>query len=387
MPVKARWLAEQAASSLRLVGEVSSALKVRAELRGAYAGWLGHGNLGDEAIFEAVSRELAPLHLRHFAGVKKERVLAGLFGLRKLYRFGILGGGTLILGGYAGHLEPLLDSGLQCHAYGTGVLDPDEVRLSGGSCDISRWVRVLKQMGTIHVRGPRSKRTLTQLGIKDVEVSGDPALLHALKTLPPCPGQSVLGVSFFLPRHHYGRSTEFLFEAIRDACSWALKQGWMLRLFPVSSEDLADSIRLSTELKLPPGIVHPFYANAAGFIQEAAACRLFLGVRLHSVILAHCAYVPAVMIGYEAKCFDYMSSIGMEEWTLRSDQCESRSLILLLQAAEARQNEMRAALFARVASLNCNLRAVAKNILLRHAPHSTVFSTDGTSISVERFPG
>jgi hypothetical protein len=371
---KLRWLIEQGKHSLRAAGEVASALRVPVELRGAYAGWLGHENLGDEAIFEAVSREVYPLHLRHFAGMRKERLLAGLFGSKRLYRFGILGGGTLILGGYAGHLEPLLNAGLPCYAYGTGVLDPGELPLNGIDRHIERWIQVLKQMKVLYVRGPRSKKVLVELGIKNAEVSGDPALLHALDAVPACPNRPVLGVALYLPRRHYDGDGKSLYGAVRDTCRWALKQGWTPRLFPVSSEDLTDSIRLSHDLNLSVENICPFYENASAFIQEATACRLFLGVRLHSVILAHCAYAPAVMVAYQPKCFDYMESVGMEEWAVRSDQCEAAAFIRLLETADARRNEIRAALFKRVGALVPVLRAVGKSIVVRHALDSSISS-------------
>lgn len=361
---KSRWLIGQVKHSFRVAGELASAFRAPAELRGAYAGWLGHENLGDEAMFNAISRELHPLHLRHFAGMRKERVLSRLFGTRRLCRFGILGGGTLILGGYAGHLEPLLNCGLPCHAFGTGVHDPEELRLKGVDQNIERWLRVLRQMGTIHVRGPRSKKTLVELGISNVEVSGDPALLHALEAAPPCPEHPILGVSFYLPRHHYGRGLE-PYEAIRDTCRRALKQGWTARLFPVSVEDLADSLRLARELDLPAENIRPCHENATAFVREASACKLFLGVRLHSVILAHCAYVPSVMVAYERKGLDYMDSVGMGEWAVRSDQCDAAAFTRLLEAADTRRNEIQAALFARIGMLKTSLRAVAKNILFR----------------------
>ncbi len=369
---KSRWLMKQAKHSLAAAGAVASAFRVPAELRGAYAGWLGQENLGDEAIFDAIASELHPLHLRHFAGMKKERVLAGLFGLKRLYRFGVLGGGTLILGGYAGHLEPLLDCGLPCHTYGTGVLEPDELRLAGIDCDIERWLKVLRRMGTLHVRGPRSQKTLEHIGIQNVRVSGDPALLHALDALPPGAERPVLGVTLYLPRQHYGRGADYLYAAIRDTCRWALKQGWTPRLFPVSSEDLDDSIRLARELELPAESIRPFYQNAAAFVQAATACQLFLGVRLHSVILAHCAYVPSVMVAYERKSFDYMESVGMEEWAVRSDQCEATSLIRLLENVQTRRDEVRATLLAQIKSHKTSLRAVAKNILACQLPDKAI---------------
>ena len=45
-----------------------------------YIGWVGHDNLGDEAMFQAIQSLLAPCVLTSFRGNPQERLLA-LFGL------------------------------------------------------------------------------------------------------------------------------------------------------------------------------------------------------------------------------------------------------------------------------------------------------------------
>jgi polysaccharide pyruvyl transferase WcaK-like protein len=46
---------------------------------------------------------------------------------------------------------------------------------------------------------------------------------------------------------------------------------------------------------------------------------IFVGMKLHAVALATCAYVPSVMLEYNPKCRDYMESIGQGDFTLRTD--------------------------------------------------------------------
>jgi polysaccharide pyruvyl transferase WcaK-like protein len=53
---------------------------------------------------------------------------------------------------------------------------------------------------------------------------------------------------------------------------------------------------------------------------------VFVGTRLHSVVLATCAFVPSVMLEYRPKCRDYMLSIGQEDYVIRTDKFRSEEV-------------------------------------------------------------
>jgi polysaccharide pyruvyl transferase WcaK-like protein len=46
---------------------------------------------------------------------------------------------------------------------------------------------------------------------------------------------------------------------------------------------------------------------------------VFIGLRLHSVIFSYCATTPAVLIEYRPKARDFMQSIGMDDFNVRTD--------------------------------------------------------------------
>jgi len=48
--------------------------------------------------------------------------------------------------------------------------------------------------------------------------------------------------------------------------------------------------------------------------------KVFIGLKLHSVILATCAFVPSIMLEYQPKCLDYMLSINQRENCYRTDK-------------------------------------------------------------------
>src|SRR5687767_3012869 len=95
-----KWCLDQLMEVPRIAVQLAGSFQVPISKRVAYVGWVGKGNLGDEAIYEAICRQFSPLCLRPFFGVRKEAFLERTIGSRRLYSHALLGGGTLMLGGY-----------------------------------------------------------------------------------------------------------------------------------------------------------------------------------------------------------------------------------------------------------------------------------------------
>ena len=57
---------------------------------------------------------------------------------------------------------------------------------------------------------------------------------------------------------------------------------------------------------------------------------LFIGTKLHSVVCAFCTDTPAIMIGYQPKCYDFMKTMGFERYFIRSDRVTSAAVIELV---------------------------------------------------------
>lgn len=56
-------------------------------------------------------------------------------------------------------------------------------------------------------------------------------------------------------------------------------------------------------------------------------CDLFIGEKLHSVILAHCSYIPSIMLEYRPKCADYMSSLNLPNYNFRCDRLDTEKIM------------------------------------------------------------
>src|SRR5205085_3462854 len=71
-----------------------------------------------------------------------------------------------------------------------------------------------------------------------------------------------------------------------------------------------------SRVNAPRPKIHHIYESGDEYLQRVREMTMFLGVKLHSVILAMCAGVPSVMIEYAPKCRDFMCSMGVDRHSL-----------------------------------------------------------------------
>ena len=61
---------------------------------------------------------------------------------------------------------------------------------------------------------------------------------------------------------------------------------------------------------------------------------IFIGEKLHSVVLALCTYTPSIMISYAPKCDDFMESVNLHEYTIRTDQLDIERTLYMIESFE-----------------------------------------------------
>lgn len=151
-----------------------------------YIGWVGHANLGDEAMFQAISQSLAPNQVVSLLPVPGERLLQ-VVGAGGSKRFGaaLLGGGTLINHFYLDLAKLVASWRIPFCIAGTGVGSPGFGFSSRDEDNLQGWAEILRRSPLVAVRGPKSAQLLQQIGVSNVEVIGDPALGFTPDLLPP----------------------------------------------------------------------------------------------------------------------------------------------------------------------------------------------------------
>ncbi|MCK4999762.1 MAG: polysaccharide pyruvyl transferase family protein, partial [Anaerohalosphaera sp.] len=274
--------------------------------RVTYAGhWMGYQNLGDEALFDAVKLlfpQFGFIVFPHWGG-KEITIPAKVL---RLFNFGMVAGGTIIKPS-----EYLLKQTQNCmevckkhFVFGTGVAQPcfSEDRSDWRSI-LSQWVELLAHSEYIGVRGPISARILTEAGLKNVEVVGDPVLVFADKSLPDESAYkpSVLGLNIASIRGGLWGSMARVAKQFESLASIAKKERWTIKWFVLSPEDVKITEDIAKRTGTDEQICN-VYQDYKAYMDQVRSVSVFVGIRLHAVALATCAYVPSVMLEYRPKC-------------------------------------------------------------------------------------
>ena len=324
----------------------------------AYLGWVGHTNLGDEAIYEACRRRLSSQRL---IALPRDRSLARIEALAPGGAFagGLLGGGTLV--GYDGYLNAVGRLRTRCptvpqFGLGLGVLDP---RFHYGSTApdldelLPRWVKLLRGFDRVTVRGPRSQEILAAFGL-EVPVVGDTALLLA-DDQPGLPGaEGLLGLNVGISRSIWGADpVGVLGEVVRFARALT-GRGWRIRLVPMWPADLPYVDEAAARIG-PGAEVFDRFFHLDQTLDAIRECRVFVGLKLHSVVLASAVHVPSLMLEYQPKCADFQASIGRSDRTFRTDRLNADELVEHVEGMAANYATERKVQADAVLELRCRL--------------------------------
>lgn len=285
----------------------------------AYTGWVGHSNLGDEAMLEAVQRYFQAYAVR-YAPAFSNRTARSMIA-RKKPSIAMLGGGTLLGSAAWKEVFEISSSSAATNVvFGTGVLrDPR----SGRPADSLRdWKPVLEKCRYLGVREEASANILSDIGIT-AEVLGDPACRFVLDDPSRTRSERKLGVNFGGAGHdgEMWGSPDDTAEAIAQALGALRSKDWRFRFFVVWPEDVQPTLQLMERAGVSDvSTVVCTYRSGTEFVERAKDLTAFLGFKLHAVLLALCAHVPTLMLAYRPKGVDFMHSIGMADFTIQTDQ-------------------------------------------------------------------
>ena len=176
--------------------------------------------------------------------------------------------------------------------FGTGVQElifpPDHEAFVADQSTYNKWAVLLKQCEYVSVRGPRSQMALAEMGITS-EVIGDPAC--AL----------VRPAGFWQPRSgHLGLNTgngggsiwgnrDKFSEAMGSFVADAIRQGWKVEFFALMDDDIKTTQRVARIAGIADPVIRCEYVNPERFMSQVSKMEAFIGLKLHSVILAMCA--------------------------------------------------------------------------------------------------
>lgn len=310
-----------------------------------YIGWMNQANLGDEALFQAFQKIFPNIN---FLSYKENHYLKKAEKIRghKLYRGIFLGGGTLINSAYLEILTSAAKLYSPTFIFGAGVRNPEFWNQFENSSQIlPEWKTFLDQNPTpIGVRGPLSKNLISDLTFNTVEVIGDPVLIFADEQITPKPRTKTLGLNIgFTNQKLWGDETKWL-QFIETAIQKLRAEGWTIHLFCIYAKDFDTTKSIAAKTKIPNNQIHCIYEDTLLAIRKLRECDIFIGEKLHSTIISHCALTPSIMYEYQPKCYDYMSSVNQENFCLRTDNHNFDDLYdriqFLYQNQESHQKEL-----------------------------------------------
>ena len=291
-------------------------------------------------VADAMQALFRELHVIDCSLNRRTRTFDRIVGLHRLFRYASLAGGTLIFGsastGWLQGLEFISQRAIPLFTFGTGVIDPDFInRLHQLTPDVPLldpshldcWLACLRRFQFVAVRGVESQRILHEHGFDNTEVIGDPALHFARPRILPKQRQKRIGINLSQYSYFWNNSQAQVTAACIELIRTLLNDQWTITLFSTIPEDrlLSEGIcrnSHSDRIHLHTGMFDPH-----SWLDAVEDLDVFLGVKLHSVVTAFCTYTPAIMVGYQPKCLDFMRTIGMERLHIRSDLVSGPHLV------------------------------------------------------------
>ena len=289
-----------------------------------YVGGYPHiNNLGDQALFQAY-QQLLGKNLIHFQGGRIETTMAKILADKNDLAF--LAGGTLINRLSLFSLNDAYKIFHHIHVIGTGVAQNyfwDTQ--SGQHCDLDNWLVALRKSASLAVRGPLGKRLLEEHGLEKVHIFGDPVINFARQEKKVVSAKKVIGINIGISKDGAWASEAAIFNIYKELACQLKNDEWEIHWLVVCDTDLNITKQVATQTQTEQ-FVHIVFSDPNEYINLCQNFSLLIGLKLHSVVLAHCAYIPSIMLEYRPKCLDYMMAIGEEDNCFRLDKINAEQI-------------------------------------------------------------
>ena len=298
-----------------------------------YVGWVGHNNLGDEAMICAFKKLFSPYKIFPYSTITSYPRLEDRLKPKMLGAVA-LGGGTLINSpgsfsalksaceNFPNSIKFTLGSGVKNPIFWSGV--------NGWDNNIAHWIKLFEQCEYVSVRGPLSKKILSDGGFERAEIIGDLALSLSSDNIIQKEKKKSLAINFGSGSGRIWGDEETFFGQMVKLINRLIQENWNITLFPVWERDM-EIINIVSKRFSRPIKVFTGYKSISKSLKFLSGCDVLIGMKLHAVILAHCAYTPAIMLEYRPKCLDYMLSVGMEKFVIKTNNVDTSVILSMLE--------------------------------------------------------
>jgi hypothetical protein len=292
-----------------------------------YYGWLGNNNLGDEALYMAISHIFSSFPFR-FSSVPAD----AYYGEDKEYSpVTIIGGST----GIPDWMECFRSTHYN-YIFGAGVRDPSlfyTYLLQDPRASV--WINRLKVFRYIGVRGEISKNVLAKWGITS-EVIGDPSFSLRPSHLKAKEDDTIcinLGSDGIL----WGMNDSLVFHEITKVIRKLKQEEYNIILIPFRNNNILSLSKLAKDEGV--GFFDNWF-NIQSTVDLIASSKLLIGERVHSLGLSAAAGTPFVSIEYQPPCFEIAQSLGFQDYSVRTDVLTEEKVIRLFHNLIENYDEM-----------------------------------------------
>lgn len=290
-----------------------------------YTGWLGYQNLGDEILLEAARESFAPAEvvwIRSFNQPLVERAVSG-----KRHELAMLGGGTQI--GETSPIERFKSAISRSKAglvFGAGV-----TRSLDGPVPawLEQWGEVLRPLAYVGTRGPESAATLNRVGV-NAQVLGDPVCWFSKPMEYWRPEANLVGMNIGHSHGHMYGQESAIQQQFAQLARELVRQSSQVEFFCVWPKDLETTRHVAQAAGIEKPVIHEIYEGAERFQETVRRMSAFIGIKLHAVALAMCANVPSLMVEYQPKCREFATTLGVDEFCVRSDSIDVEQALALV---------------------------------------------------------
>ncbi len=329
-----------------------------------YVGWVGKGNLGDEALHEAskklfskwdLTTDVVNTDIQLFGGgtvlplwcsntpPREHNIAFGVgvrnpaffnrkkrFDLRSLLGYPFQGAGFMRTVGNPFHI-------------GEPYIRRKDIKNLCGYFDY------------VGVRGFQSQKTLSEWNISS-EVIGDTAL--ALEVDKEMREQRII-INIGASGEVYG-SHEHMLKILKEVCK-KLGKDYDIWLVLLNKKDkkLAQYLHDYVDVTAYPREVQ-------SAINLYAQSYMSIGERLHAGVFSAIASTPSVMLGYRPKCYDFAESINQEKNHIRLDKLSEKKLLKTIERIEKEYDKEQKMIASNISKYRKKLERKAYELMERY---------------------
>jgi hypothetical protein len=279
-----------------------------------YYGWLGHGNVGDEALF-MVNKKIFSEYDLVPSLFERGRFSAQT---KKIGQVSLIGGSSGIPE-WTQWIRPTKYN----YVFGASVQNP---KFYGKIASFDKvGIDKLRSFNFRHfgVRGNRSKALLKEWGIES-EVISDPCLSwksrkHVIRD------SKKIAINVGSAGLQWGKP-EVVLREMGEVCRILKRDGYDLVLIPFSTWDVPDTKGLSQETGTE---FFSKWFDADSSFELISKCKLLIGTKIHSLVFSAASYTPFICLAYVPESLDFVGNMGFSDYSIPTSEVTAEGVMTL----------------------------------------------------------